>query len=270
MSMPAAAGSEPAFDPLAAGAFAQFHARAYLLEYYSHLGAENRALMRFLQRSYATIFTQLGAARLLEFGGGPTIYQLISAARYPVKIDFSDYLSENLAEVRSWLDNAPGQFDWDAFVRYALASERQPSGQRAVERRKRQLRERVGQLLYCDAKSPTPLGAVQHAPYDIVGINFVLESITQVRDEWYSLLDHVVPLVRPHGYMLMCAILGATHYRVGQLYFPAVPISQAEIREQLARLGFSVVCAQTVAAEHREQQGYDGIAMVLAKKGARA
>src|SRR6266496_4879863 len=93
-----------------ADTFAPFDPRAYLKEYYSHLGQENQELLHFLNEVYRRIFVELDAARLLEFGGGPTIYQLISAAKYPVSIDFSDYLDTNLKEVQHWLQDRPEQF----------------------------------------------------------------------------------------------------------------------------------------------------------------
>ena len=67
----------------------------------------------------------------------------------------------------------------------------------------------------------------------------------------------------------MSAILGATRYRVGQLYFPAVPIALDDICQRLAQSGFSMLSSEVVAAEHREEQGYAGIGMVLARKEAR-
>src|SRR6476661_6211072 len=70
---------------LAAETFEPFNPRAYLNEYYRHLDEANPRM-----------FTELDTARVLEFGGGPTIYQLISAAKYPASIDFSDYLDANL------------------------------------------------------------------------------------------------------------------------------------------------------------------------------
>src|SRR5262245_17716555 len=81
-------------------AFKPFDPKAYLREYYSCLGEENRALLRFLNQAYIRIFSEIDTARVLEFGGGPTIYQLISAAQHAVSIDFSDYLDDNLHEVR--------------------------------------------------------------------------------------------------------------------------------------------------------------------------
>src|SRR5260221_3959966 len=103
---------------LSSDAFEPFNPQAYLQEYYSHLGEENCALLHFLHEAYACIFTEMDTARILEFGGGPTLYQLISAAKYPVTIDFSDYLDGNLREIQIWLQNQPGMFSWDDYIQY--------------------------------------------------------------------------------------------------------------------------------------------------------
>jgi hypothetical protein len=255
------------YQPLLTDTFEPFHPKVYLNEYYSHLGDENRALLHFLSEAYAHIFTDIDAASILEFGGGPTIYQLISAAKYPVSIDFSDYLDENLNEVRAWLEEKPEMFLWDQFVRYALKREGECGDRRAIEQRKRLIRNKVQRLIYCDAKKTDPLGAWRRSPYDIVSVNFVLESITTDMAEWDLLVDNVAPLVRPQGYLLMCAIMGATYYRVGEHFFPAVPITPEIMEIKLTQQHFSIVHNHTIRAEHKDEQGYDGICMVLAKKG---
>ncbi len=209
-----------AHTPRASDTFGPFDPRAYLREYYSHLGNENRALLHFLDEAYARIFTEISAARMLEFGGGPTIYQLISAAKYAVSIDFSEYLDANLNEVQLWLRDAQGQFFWDSFIHYVLDRE----------------------------------GVHPH------------ESITTEMAEGNVFVDHVAPLVRPQGYLLMCAIMGASYYRVGQLYFPAVPISPEMIKTKLKQQHFSIMLTHSIEAEHKDEQGYDGIFMVLARK----
>ena len=91
--------SHAASAPLSPSSLASFDPKAYLREYYSRLGEENKALLHFHCKAYACIFGEVDTARMLEFGGGPTIYQLISAAKYPVAIDFSDYLDVNLKEL---------------------------------------------------------------------------------------------------------------------------------------------------------------------------
>ena len=255
-----------AHTPLPSDTFAPFDPRAYLREYYTHLGNENRALLHFLDEAYARIFTEMSAARMLEFGGGPTIYQLISAAKYAISIDFSEYLDANLNEVQLWLRDAHGQFFWDSFIRYVLDREGAHPHPGAVAQRRQLIRSKIERLIYCDATKSDPLGSEFRSPYDIVSVNFVLESITTEMAEWNVFVDHVAPLVRPQGYLLMCAIMGASAYRVGQLYFPAVPISPEIIETKLKQQHFSIILTHSIEAEHKDKQGYDGIFMVLAQK----
>ena len=252
---------------LSGDAFEPFNPQAYLQEYYSHLGEENRALLHFLHEAYACIFTETDSARILEFGGGPTLYQLISAAKYPVAIDFSDYLDENLREIQKWLQNQPGMFSWDDYLRYVLDQEGVSSDVRARDQRAHLIRTKVRRLLACDAKQADPLGANYRARYDIVSVNFVLESITTDMVEWDRLIEHVASLVRPGGYLLMCAITGATSYRVGDRFFPAVPITLDRLEGKLQQQHFSMMYRHAIEAEHQNLQGYDGICMVLARKG---
>jgi hypothetical protein len=248
--------------------FEPFNPQAYLQEYYRHLGEENRALLHFLNDAYACIFIEKSSARILEFGGGPTIYQLISAAKYAVSIDFSDYLDANLWEVQCWLQNQPGMFGWEDYLQYVLDQEGGPSDGHAREQRAQLIRTKVRRLLTCDAKQADPLGAAYRAHYDIVSVNFVLESITTEMAEWDQLIVNAASLVGPDGYLLMCAITGATSYRVGDRFFPAVPISRDLLESKLQQQHFLVLRSHEIEAEQHERQGYDGICMVLARKRA--
>lgn len=245
--------------------YAPFNPQAYLQEYYTHLGAENRALLDFFDQAYAHIFTAVKKARIIEFGGGPTIYQLISAARHPVAIDFSDYLDANLDELATWLHDRPSQFVWDSFIQYVLEREGERTGPEQIRRRANLIRRKVARLLWCDARLPDPLGVEQRAPYDIVSANFVLEAISQDLGDWEALTDHVLTLVKPQGYLIICMVVGAHSYRVGDLHYPATPITPAIVAAKLRHRRFTVIMNQSVAAEQRERQGYDGIAMMVAQ-----
>ena len=46
---------------------------------------------------------------LLEFGGGPAIFSLISAAKHVQSITFSDYAKSNRDEVELWKDEKNGR-----------------------------------------------------------------------------------------------------------------------------------------------------------------
>jgi hypothetical protein len=171
--------------PLASDTFVPFEPRAYLREYYSHLGNENRALLHFLDEAYARIFTEMSAARMLEFGGGPTIYQLISAAKYAVSIDFSEYLDANLNEVQLWLRDAHGQFFWDSFIRYVLDREGTHLSPGAVAQRRQLICSKIERLIASHHVRVAYFGQRLHVRGDdlLAVRQHRLESCSQTTDE---------------------------------------------------------------------------------------
>ena len=56
-------------------------------------------------------------ARLLEFGGGPCIYPLISAAPYVRGIVFAEYAEEGRREVELWKNDDATAHDWTPYFR---------------------------------------------------------------------------------------------------------------------------------------------------------
>src|SRR5689334_12770583 len=101
--------------------FAVFNPRDYLQEYYSSIGAENESLLQFFVTAYAGF--EPDSLDILEIGGGPTVYQLISAAPFAKSITFTDYLSANVDEVKNWSEGSPDAFSWDPFIERSLAIE---------------------------------------------------------------------------------------------------------------------------------------------------
>lgn len=253
-------------NPLIQNSFDTFNPRAYLNEYYSKVGEENREILNFLHTAYEEIFNQIREAKLLELGGGPTIYQLISVGKHPVVIDFSDYLDQNLAEVKLWLKDNKKKHDWNKFIRYVLSKEGLGKDQNTVRKRAQLMRQKIRHLLHCDIKQPNPLGSHHCKQYNIVSVNFVAESITSKLDKWAAVIDNILLLIKPNGYLIMCAIVEAQCYRVGDSFFQAVPVSSQDIIRKLEKENMSIIDTHFVKAEQKEEQGYDGIFMLLAKR----
>ncbi len=244
--------------------FSKFSPRDYLQEYYAKVGTENQAILDFLHEIYEYIFSNdLKAAKHLELGGGPGIYQLISLAKYPVEIHFSEYGEANLIEVKAWLNNHSSQYNWHDFFEYVLKKENCEE----IEQRKALVREKITQVVCGDIKKKAPLGSKIKEKYDIVSSHFVAESITDSREKWQKMLKNLLHPLKKDGYFVLGSITGATKYRVGQRYFPAVPVSEDEIYNYLELLGLKIIKTSFVPAEEVIDQGYDGIYLVLAKKG---
>lgn len=100
-----------------------FDAKLYLRTRHGEQIDEKRSCVPFYLRSFHDFYTTLHDkwdrknARLLEFGGGPTIYTLISAALYVKDITFAEYVGASRKEVRKWIDRDPDSHNWFPYVR---------------------------------------------------------------------------------------------------------------------------------------------------------
>jgi hypothetical protein len=246
--------------------WSQFNPRAYLTDYYSDLGAENLALLRFFAESYRALPS---GGLLLDFGGGPTIYPLISAATRVAEIHFSDYLETNLREVRRWLSGDATAFDWDPFIRKALEFETGAAcSDRDVAQRARRIRACVTRITRCDASRTPPLDAPQGS-YDIVLSNFCAESATSDREQWQAYMANIGSLLKPGGALIVSALKGANQYAVGECSFAAVDISEDDLLETLEETGFprKGIEIRSVPAD-RPSRDYAGLIMALAHKSS--
>ncbi|HEY1370542.1 MAG TPA: guanitoxin biosynthesis pre-guanitoxin forming N-methyltransferase GntF [Gaiellaceae bacterium] len=251
-------------------AFDRFDPVAYLDHYYSTIGEENDNLLTFFARAYSRLDEQTA---MLELGGGPTVYQLISAAPRVGAIDFADYIPANLDQVRLWADEAPTAFDWSPFIRRTLEIEGVESTAHAVQARADLLRSRLRRFLHCDAFDAEPCGSASRASYGIVSVNFVPEAMTGSIVVWRQIMRNILSLLKPGGTLIMSVTTGADYWRCGEVVLPAVRIGAAQLESELAMLGLRVdsmttIDAEVVDATDPEYCGYTGMAFVQARAGA--
>jgi NNMT/PNMT/TEMT family len=248
-----------------------FEAQNYLEEYYSTIGPENLALLKFFAEAYRDVPKD---SVMLEFSGGPTLYSLISAANSVSEIHFSDYLPQNLAEINRWVSGIRTTNIWDRYFEEALRLERlHPVTPEAVEARMARLRQKITNLLFCDAFSPTPLEGNHRQTYDVVAANFVAESITESMPQWQGVIGNICSTLRPGGTLIMTALQGANYYSVSDRHYSAVSITEMDLVQALIRAGFrpNSMLVQTISAETLEHgddcyQGYQGMIFIKAKK----
>ncbi|MBW2421995.1 MAG: methyltransferase domain-containing protein [Deltaproteobacteria bacterium] len=241
--------------PVVSQSWAQFDPADYLNEYYGDIGSENLALLRFLAE---TSQDSPEGGRLLDFGGGPTIYTLISAAARVDEIHFADYLDANLDEVRRWIHGDPAAFDWSNFIRQALELESGlPATQAQIEARAKQIRERVTRLAPCDA-SRMPPSECPDGLYDVLQTHFCAESATSDRWQWQAYMSNIISLLKPGGRLVMSALR----------WFPAVAIFEDDLIELLEENGFprKTIEVRCVPAD-RPTRDYKGLMLAVAQKG---
>lgn len=248
--------------------FKRFVPVSYLNEYYATVIPENDKLMDF----FADVSKKVPKSKhLLEYGGGPTIYQLISLTNNVSNIDFTDYLESNNLQVRAWLKSHKNAHNWRPFVGVALFYELgSPPTSSAISARERRVKSSIKTFGHVDAFNPKN-DKTARQKYDIVSSNFVAESISSNITEWRKSLRSVTGYVDENGWLVMTAIRNARYWRSGEDTFAAYAIQKVDLERELKKLGFKVVISRQIDADqvdptHPEYEGYDGMVFVLAQK----
>lgn len=249
--------------------FEDFKPRAYLEEYFSEIDNEIVSLYEFFRDAYNKIGPH---DKMLEFGGGPTIYQLVTASLYAREIHFSDYVDANVDEVKQWQIGQEGHFDWTPFVKLALQTEGidSPTAEQ-IQERQDLIRSKITKYAHADAYQPNPLSDLPNQDYDVVSVNFVPEGITQSIESWSTVIDNILSLAKKHGYLLLSSVTGADYWKSGERNYMAVSMSHEDIVTRLQQKGMEIVFARYITAHETDRSspdysGYQGMSFVLARK----
>lgn len=206
--------------------------------------------------------------RSLEVGCGPVPYRAALLAPHADEIYLADYLPGNLAEVRLWRDDRPGQHDWDGFLREALTLEGRAGTDAETRDRKAELRRKITRLLACDLTQREPLGVA--ATYDLVASFYCAEAISGTVLGWERHVANLAGLVSPGGRMFVAAIRNARSYRVFDATFPAAPVDEGDWHRLLPALGFDPARTEidVVAVPDFVAEGFDSVCVVRTQKAA--
>lgn len=252
--------------------FETFDPKEYLHNYYSRIGSENSGLMEFFVKAYNDIENK---NIMLEFGGGPTIYPLITAALKVKNIHFSDYLDQNLNEVRTWLSGSQDAFSWRKFFKKAMRFEgHKRITEKMIAEREQLLKNKMTEILKCNAFRKNPLGKKYNGYYDVINANFVTESITSSKKTWERLVGNLCSLLKDDGVLIMTAIKDAKYYHIGNRKFPATKITEADLIEVLSKLGFKetsfILYSIPAEVQDEELKGYTGYKGIIFLKASRS
>jgi nicotinamide N-methyltransferase len=209
--------------------------------------------LRKIHDFYRNLQEEQRALKILEFGGGPVIHPLISAAPYAKEIVFSEYVSRNRAAVESWKNKELHAPNYHPLIQYVVTTV-EGHGMEEVERREQLLRDKIVAIVPCDVYGDPPVGApMGPEKYDVLSTHFCLvtacESIEMYRDG----LRKLASLVRPGGYILASEAVGASFYMLGGVKFPDLTLDKDVIRQALVDAGFSRdICFYSLPMEKSE------------------
>jgi hypothetical protein len=231
----------------------------YLNEYHLEWDAEDEFSARFIHAAFESIAPQ---DSMIDVGGGPTLYQLISARNKVKKITCAEYLESNRREVQKWLRNEADAFNWDQYFKHYLALERDAHAT-SIDEMKDCLRSKLGEFIPCDLNQQEPIPGPRRV-FDVVSSHFCVEAICKDDDDLVSKLGKLAALARTGGYLIMSGLKEAHCYQVGDFNFYAYPMDQERFLEVLRQSGCNILAVECGPAE--PDRNYGGTFSLFAQK----
>ncbi|XP_031563646.1 nicotinamide N-methyltransferase-like [Actinia tenebrosa] len=184
--------------------------------------------------------------KVLEYGGGPIISRLVTAAPHAREIIFADYCKANRQAVQAWIDKDSKAFDWrDTFD--FIVGELEGKGTDEVAKREDELRQKIRAIVPCDIKSdnileiPASLGDKYGPPYDVVATSLCLEAVVESEQEYKDTVAKLAKLVKPGGYLMMYAVISQTFYMVGSKKFSSFCLTKEMVEESMKDTGAKIM-----------------------------
>ncbi len=244
---------------------------SYLPRYYSEIDGHHEFYLTCLHRFFKSYQPPAGGAKLLEFGGGAVVSNLISAAPKCKEIVFGEFEEDNRDGVNLWLNKNPLAFNWQLFFSYVVGT-LEGGTQENIQERKELLRKTVKAVVPFDIFQADPVE--DKGPYDIVTSSLCLEYIGLTKEQYMESVAKVAHLLKPGGVTVMQAHEGVHSWVHAGRTMDQNSISRELLREALESTGLSQIkmeiqpCESLQAKELDSIPGLTSLMFVVATKAA--
>ena len=218
----------------------------YLSQVYNEVDAYHNFTLKHLHSFYQTYQPPVDGAKVLEFGGGPVLSNLISAAPRCKEIVFGEFREDNREHVNLWLKKDPSASNWEPFFTHVVCT-LEGGTYTDVQERKEILRNTIKTVVPCDIFQPEPVA--DKGPYDIVTSCLCLEYVCQSTEDYKEGVAKLARLLKPGGTLLMQSDENVDAWTFADVKMQTHPISREVLREALESAGFSHITIDTLPHE---------------------
>lgn len=242
--------------------FDNFSGSAYLAEFYSTLNPENEFLLKFYDHFYKSLPNNLS---MLELGGGPTIYQLISASEKVESIIFAEYAQSNLDEVNKFLLGSSGSWNWDEYISYVLKLNDKTVSEGEIKKIKERIRKKVKEVIFCDIRKTNPLSPKRYLPFDLLSMGSVADSVASSEEQLVRYLSNSFSLLDDGGYFIGFFAKNFTSWKHLDMTYKIYPVNEDYVKKLFPKLGLKITNITNSVSPDYEQE-YEGIFAISAIK----
>ena len=196
-------------------------------------------------RSSSLLLTQQDNIRILDYGCGPVVCNIISAAGLPEvsEIVLAEYTERNRQAIQQWLDRDPSAFDWSPYFQYVTKS-LEENEQEAIVREDK-VRSLI-KLAYCDITADTLIERGYEGPYDVVISLLCIEVSCLSIKEYHQRVAKILSLIKDGGVLMLMSTHGShtgdqRFYCLESVKFSAITLTLDTIKDALTCAGLEIM-----------------------------
>ena len=189
-------------------------------------------------------------AKMLEFGGGPVIYSLISPSKHVSEIAFVDYLQSCIDAIVAWKNNALSAHNWKPYIEYVTKELEGATSMKIVLEREKELRSKLKYFSTGDLRKEG-CGIVDddlhYEQFDVVSSMFCLEAAAKTREEYQLFVKKLVAFIKPGGFLVSLVSLEESFWvsspcaHSGSAHISHLFLTQKDVEEDYKSAGLSIV-----------------------------
>ena len=229
---------------------------SYLLWYYSSIDEFHAFSLKCLDRFFKSYQPPAGGAKLLEFGGGAVVSNLISAAPKCKEIVFGEFREDNRERIHQWLRKDPLSFNWHQFFSYVVGT-LEGGTEVNIEERKELLRNTFKAVVPFDIFQADPVK--DKGPYDIITSALCLEYLDLTKKEYVECVAKVAHLLKPGGIFVIQALENVHSWVTAYETTNLTSISREFLQEALEVAGFSQIRMEFLPREYLDEQNLETV-----------
>lgn len=224
-------------------------AQSYLTRRFSDPYDRERKAQPFLLLCLHEFYTKYSdrwnphSARLLEIGGGPVIYSLISAVPHVSRAVHSDYAMSNLEEVLLWKNKDDSAHNWSPYFEYVVRElEGNVNVVDAASRREDDLREKLC-VVKCDLTADPILDSdYSRETFDIISSHFCNEVVADSISQYTEFIIRTSHYLKPGGFLVSLVSIEESWYMYGNTkYTDHLYLTPQDVRKAHEKVGLNVM-----------------------------
>ncbi|XP_075183472.1 nicotinamide N-methyltransferase-like [Anomaloglossus baeobatrachus] len=246
-----------------------FDVRQWLEQYFSDKSALvfGEDFMLFPIECFAKTFSEghIKGDVLIDLSFGPMVHHLFAACEYFMHIIMMKISDQSIMELKRWVDERTGAFDWGRAAKLHVAIEGESH---LLEKKEQNVRSALYHVVKCDVEKENMMDPIVLPPANCVISFWLLDAISKDQDDYMRYLRKFSKLLKPRGHIILVGDLDGTYYTVGKHKYHIFTYDENFVRKTLTEEGFIIDSYKTKKRIIRDDQcDYSALFYIVAHKG---